>query len=157
MNRELCIYSSDELFQCSQEGYFGVLFPELQSNEWNNHQYNTRVSAETVQHKSKYIILFLIRHNDDKNDYKNENFHTLTLCLTHWVYVLLTTSQSIVHDVTITRQLWRDHVDSDISLDIYFIHGGSCKNAKFHGLRINQMALNQNSSHSYDLSDVPHL
>ena len=63
-------------------------------------------------------------------------------------------SQSIVHDVTITRQLWRNRVDSDISLDIDFIHGRSCKNAKF--LRMNQMALNQNSSHRYDLSNVPH-
>ena len=34
------------------------------------------------------------------------------------------TSQSIADDVTITRQFWCDHVNSDIySLDIDFIHG----------------------------------
>ena len=41
------------------------------------------------------------------------------------------TSQSIADDVTIARQLWRGHVNSDISLDIDFIHGDihgrSCK------------------------------
>ena len=112
--------------------------------EWAQKQLDTRVNT----------LFYFLR--DDKIDYENKDFHTLTLCLTHWVYVLLT-SQSIVHDVTITRQLWRDHVDSDISLDIDFIHGRSCKNAKFHGLRMNQMALNQNSNHNYDVSDVPHL
>ena len=43
------------------------------------------------------------------------------------------TSQSIADDVTMTRQLWRDHDNDDISsLDIDFIHGDihdqSCKN-----------------------------
>ena len=48
------MYSSDELFQRSREGYFGVYA----------YQNNTRVSAETVRHESTYIILFLTRHNE---------------------------------------------------------------------------------------------
>ena len=33
------------------------------------------------------------------------------------------TIHSIADDVTITWKLWREHVKSDISLDIDFIHG----------------------------------
>ena len=43
------MYSSDELFQRSREGYFGV-FPESQSKKINKLQNNTRMSAETVCH-----------------------------------------------------------------------------------------------------------
>ena len=39
------MYSRGELFMHSREGYFGVYFPELHSNEGNKHQNNTRVSA----------------------------------------------------------------------------------------------------------------
>ena len=52
------MYPSDELFQRSQEGYFGVYF---------KFQNNTRQSAETVRHESTYIILFLTRHNESIN------------------------------------------------------------------------------------------
>ena len=45
-------------------GLFWCLFPELQSNEGNKYQNNTRVSAEMVRHESTYIILFLTRHNE---------------------------------------------------------------------------------------------
>ena len=41
------MYSSDELFQRSREGYFGV---------YNKHQNNTQVSAETVRHERTCII-----------------------------------------------------------------------------------------------------
>ena len=58
------MYSSDEPFQRSQEGYFWCLFPELRSNEGIKYQNNTRVSAETVRQESTYIILFLTRHNE---------------------------------------------------------------------------------------------
>ena len=60
------------------KGLFWCLFPELLSNEGNEHQNNTRVSAEIVRHESTYIILFLTRHNDDKND----DLYTSTPCLT---------------------------------------------------------------------------
>ena len=39
------------------KGLFRCLFIELQSNEGNKHQNNTRVGAWTVRHKSIYIIL----------------------------------------------------------------------------------------------------
>ena len=53
------MYSSDESFQRSREGYFWCLFLELRKN--------TRVSAETVRHESTYIILSLTRHNESIN------------------------------------------------------------------------------------------
>ena len=113
-------------------GLFWYLFPELRSNDGNKHHNNTRVSAEIVRHENKYIILFLTLHNDDINDDKNNDLHTSNPYLTRWVYVLLMTSQSIVDDVTITRQLWRNHVNSDIELvkHRFFycdIHDRSCK------------------------------
>ena len=95
-------------------GSFWCLFPELRRNEGNKHQNNTRMSAETVRHESTCIILFLTQHNGDKNDDKNDDLHTSTPRFTRWIYIMLMTSQSIVDDVTITRQLWRDHVNSDI-------------------------------------------
>ena len=52
------MHSSDELFQRSREGYFGVYFP----------------SVETVRHESTYIILFLTRHNESINEDKNTIF-----------------------------------------------------------------------------------
>ena len=57
-------------------GLFWCLFPELRSNEGNKYQNNTRVRAETVRHESTYIILFLTRHNESINDYKNEELYT---------------------------------------------------------------------------------
>ena len=44
---------------------------------------------------------------------RNDDLHTLSPCLTHLDNVLMT-SQSIADDVTMTRQLWHDHVKSDI-------------------------------------------
>ena len=52
------MYSSDELFQRSREGHFGVY----------KYQNNTRVSAETVRHESTYSFLFLIRYDESIND-----------------------------------------------------------------------------------------
>ena len=95
------MYSSDELFQPSRKGYVSV---------YNN----TRVSAETVRHESTYIILFLTRHNESTNDNINDDLYTSSPCLTRSVSVLLMTSQLIADDVTVIRQLWRDHVNSDI-------------------------------------------
>ena len=48
------------------------------------------------------------------NDDKNDDLYILSPCLTRSVFVLLMTSQAIVDDVTMTRQLWRDHVNNDI-------------------------------------------
>ena len=85
-------------------GLFWCLVPELRSNEENKHKNNTRVSTETVRHEIAYIILFLIRHNDDKHDDKNDDLLTSTPCLSSWVCILLMTSQSLLVDVTITRR-----------------------------------------------------
>ena len=93
------MYSSDELFQRSREGYFGVYFPSFES--------------ETVRHESTYIILFLTRNNESINDNKSDDLCTSSPCLTRCVFVLFMTSQSIADDVTMTRPLWRDHMNSD--------------------------------------------
>ena len=100
------MHSSDELFQRSWECYFGVYLYK--------YQINTRVSAETVRHESTYIILFLTRHDGCINDDKNGDAYISSPCLTYSVFRLLMTSQSIADDVTMTRQLWRGHVNSDI-------------------------------------------
>ena len=48
--------------------------------------------------------------NDDKYDY----LYTSSPCLASSVFVLQMTSQSIAADVTMARQLWRNHVNNDI-------------------------------------------
>ena len=78
------------------------------------YQNSTWVSGETVCHSSTYIILFLTRHNQSINDDKNGHLYTSSLCLTCSIFILLMTSQSIADDVTVTKQLWRDQVNSDI-------------------------------------------
>ena len=83
-------------------------------NEGNKYQNNTRVSTETVRHKSTYIILFLTQHNKSTNNDKNDNLYTLSSCLTHSTFFLLMMSLSIADDVTMTGQLWRDQVNNDI-------------------------------------------
>ena len=93
-------------------GLFWCLFPELQSNGGNKHQNNTWVSAETVRNESTYIILFLTWHTESINDDRNDNLSTLSQCLTRSVFDLLMTSQSIADDVTMTTQLWHNHVNS---------------------------------------------
>ena len=96
------------------KGLIWCLLPELWSNEGNKHQNNTRVSIETVRHESTYIILFLTRPNESMRKDKNNDLYTSSPCLTCSVFILLMTSQSIADDVTMTTQLWRDHVDNDI-------------------------------------------
>ena len=110
-----CLYELEwRTVSALTRGLFWCLFPELWSNEGNKYQNNTWVSTETVRHESTYIILFLTRHNESVNDYKNDELYTSSPCLTRSVFVLLMTSQSIADDVTMTRQLWCDHVNSDM-------------------------------------------
>ena len=94
------MYPSGELFMCSQDGY--------------KHQNNTRVSALKVRHESTYITLFLTRYNESINHVNDNDLHTLSLYPTRSAYVLLMTLQSIADDLTMTWQLWRDHMNSDI-------------------------------------------
>ena len=103
-------------------GLFWCLFPELRSNEGNKYQNNTRVSTWTVRHKSTYIILSLTWHNESINYAKNKDLGTSSPCLTRSLYVLLMTSQPIGDDVTKTRQLWREHMTSDIYLVRYWFY-----------------------------------
>ena len=100
----------------AHESVIWCLFPELRSKWGNKHQNNTRVSAKTVRHETTYIIIFLIRHNESINDDKNDDLYASSMCHTCSVFVLLMTSQSIADDVTMTWQLWRDHVNNDIYL-----------------------------------------
>ena len=114
-------------------GLFLVLIHELRSNVGNKHQINTRLSAETVRPESAYIIVFLTWHNESIHDDENDNLYTSFPCLTCSVVVLLTTSQSIADDVTMSRLLWRDPVNSASSLVRYPVYsrrysGRSCKN-----------------------------
>ena len=88
-------------------GLFWCLFPELRGNEWNKHQNNTRVSVLTVCHERS-------RHNERIYDDKNDDLNTPSPWLTCSVYVLLITSHSSADDVTMTGQLWLDHVQRDI-------------------------------------------
>ena len=94
--REWYMYLSYRLFQHSRV-LFWCLFPELRSNEGNKHQNNTRVSTETVCHKSTHIILFVTRQNESINDDK-------TMIFTHHSRVSL--SFRSADDVIIDCQ-WR--------------------------------------------------
>ena len=80
----------------------------------NKYQNNAQVRAESVRYESTYIILFLTRHNESINDDKNDDLYTFFTSRTRLVFVLLMTSQSIADDVTMTSQLWRNHVNSGI-------------------------------------------
>ena len=91
-----------ELFMRSREDYFGVI-----------HQNNTRMSAYTVRHEITFIILFLARQKASINYDKNDDIH-IDPCFTRSLCIILMTSQSIADDVTMARQLWRDHVINDI-------------------------------------------
>ena len=73
----------------------------------------SRVASKSTKNNTR-LILFLTWHNKSINDDKNDDFYTSSQCLTRSVFVLLMTSQSIADDVTLTRQLWRDHVNNDI-------------------------------------------
>ena len=99
------MYSSDKPFSALTRVLSWCLFPELQSNSGNKHQSDTRVSAETVRHEIAYITLFLTWHNESINDDKNDNVYTSSPCLIRSASILLLMSQSIVDDVTMTRQV----------------------------------------------------
>ena len=113
-------------------GLFWCLFPELRSNEGNRYQNYPRVSAETVRHESTYIILFLTRHNESINDYKNDEFYTSSrVALARFSFCWWR------HNRLLMTSQWPDNCDAitwiviSNSLDIDFIHGDihgrSCK------------------------------
>ena len=132
------MYSSDELFQRSREGYFGVSFPSCEATRENEHQNNTWVSTETVRHESTYIIIFLTRLNKSMNDDKNDDLYTSSPCLARPRFLfcwwrhnqLLMTSQWPDNCVAITWIVISDSLDCD------FIHndshGRSSKKVTYH-------------------------
>ena len=70
-----------------------VFISRVAKQRGNNTKNNTRISAETVRHKSTYVILFQTWHNDSINDDKNDDLYTSPPCLIRSVFVLLMTSQ----------------------------------------------------------------
>ena len=98
---------------CTHKGVLLVFISRLYSNVGNKQENNIWVSIWTIHHKSTYIILFLTWHNESISNNENDDLHTLSSFLTRLVYVLLMMSQSIADDITMTRQLWREHVKSD--------------------------------------------
>ena len=116
-------------FYVLTRGLFWCLFPELCSNEGNKHQNNTRVSAAHKQFVTRVHTLFYFLH-DITNPWitlKQGSSLRSSVCLTRLLYVLLMTPQSMEDDVTMTTQLWRDNVTSDMWLVRYRFYGGSCK------------------------------
>ena len=117
--QSIILYSRGELFMCPRECYFGVYFPscaatrELNTKitlEWAHKQFVTRMHT---------LFYFFTRHDESINIAKNDDLHTSSSCLTRSLYVLFMTSQSIGDDVTMFRQVWREHVTSDIKLVRY--------------------------------------
>ena len=89
------------------------LFPELRSNEGKN----IKITLELAQKQfvARVHILFFFLH-DIRNPWmtiKRRSLHIVPASHT-FDFVLLMTSQSIADDVTMTRQLWCDYLNSDI-------------------------------------------
>ena len=84
-------------------GLLWCLFPDLRSNEGNEYQNKTWVSAETVRHEGTYIISFLHEITNSKMTMETTIFpkpHSLGF--------------RSADDVTMTRQLWRDRMNNGI-------------------------------------------
>ena len=96
------MHSSDELFQRSREGYFGVYFPSCEATR----EIINKITLEWAQNQFTQGVhtLFLTRQNVSINYDKNDNFYTSSPCLSRSLFVLLMTSQSIAGDVTMTTQ-----------------------------------------------------
>ena len=92
LNKEWYMYSSDELFQRSRDGYFGVYFPSCETTRG----INTNITPEWAQKQlvTRVHRLFYFLHDNesinDKNKNKKQNISSP--CLTRSVFVLLMTS-----------------------------------------------------------------
>ena len=89
-----------------------ILVPSLHIKGWRHIEWCMSLSDELF--RRSWEVLFLTRYNESINDNKNEDLYTSSTCLTRSVFVLMMTPRSIADDVIITRQLWCDHVNSDI-------------------------------------------
>ena len=123
------MYSSDELFQRSREGYFGVYFPSCEATR----EINTKITHEWAQKQfvTRVHTLSYFSHNitNPWMTIKMKIFtHRPRVSLIWFSFCWWRHNPD---DITMTRQLWRDHVNSAISLDIDFIHsdihGRLCK------------------------------
>ena len=98
------MYSSDELFQCSREGYFGVYFPSCEASEATR-EINTKITLEWAQKQfvTRVDTLFYFLHDitNPQMTIKNDDLYTSSLCLTWYA-------------LTMTKLLLIDHVNGDI-------------------------------------------
>ena len=99
------MYSSDELFQRSREGYFGVYFPSCEATR----EINTKITLEWAQKRfvMRVHTLFYFLHDlhESINDYKNdERLHIVPV--SHSLYF------RSADDVTI--DCWWRHNDQTI-------------------------------------------
>ena len=127
------MYSSDELFQRSREGNFGVCFPSCETTR----EINTKITLEWAQKQfvMRVHISFLTRHKQSIDDNKNDDPSTSSPCLTHSVFVcwwrpnrFLMTSQwphncDVITWIVISSSLDFDFIIGDI-------HGLSGKNVQ---------------------------
>ena len=108
----------------SPDGYFSVYFRSCEATgainnnvtlEWAHKQLVTRLhTLFYFLHDIIWDYYSSLKYNESKDDDKNDDLHTSTPCLTRLVYILPVTSQPIADDVTMIKQLWRNHVNNDI-------------------------------------------
>ena len=93
IHREWCMYSSDELFRCWRQGYFGVYFPSCEATR----EINTKITLWWVQKQffTRVHISFYFLH-----DITNPLMTIKTTILTHRPCVSLARFSS-ADDVTI--------------------------------------------------------
>ena len=126
------MYSSDEPFQRSREGYFGVYFPSCEATR----EINTKITLEWVQKRfvTRVHALFYFLHN-----ITNPQMTIKMTSFTHRPRVPLARFSFgwWRHNRLLMASQWPDNCDAitwimiSNSLDIDFIHGGihgrSCK------------------------------
>ena len=100
----------------SPEGNFWVYVPSYAATREINTYTKKTLEWAPKQFVSNVHTIFYFLHYENvyMDDDKNDNLHTSTPCVNSSVYVLVMTSQSIVDNITMTRQLWRNHVKSDV-------------------------------------------
>ena len=130
------MYSSDEPFQRSREGYFGVYFPSCEATR----EINTKITLEWVQKRfvTRVYTLFYFLH-----DITNPQMTIKTTSFTHRPRVSLARFSFCWwrHNRLLMTSQWPDNCDAitwivlSNSLDIDFIHGDihgrSCKKFKW--------------------------
>ena len=129
---ELCMYSSDELFQRSQEGYFDVYFPSCEATR----ETNTKITLEWTQ---KQFVTRVHTLSNILHDITNVSMTIKMTIFTHRPRVSLVRFSFCWwrHNGLLMTSQWPDNCDSVMyivksnSLYVDFIHGDihgrSCK------------------------------